>query len=224
MIPMTPERFYKLKSVLDRRQPDLTVLADEVHKSHNIAAILRTCDAVGVYQAHAISPHGAIRRHHMVSGGSRRWVDLVIHSSIDEALDTLRHDHWRLIAAHPTASAKDYRDVDYTQKTAIFLGAERDGLEPDLVAAADEIIAVPMEGLVASLNVSVATALILYEAQRQRRAAGLYETSRLPADEYATTLFEWAYPDIAARCRRRGRKYPNLTNDGYLAENPLQPD
>jgi len=221
---MTPERFYKLKSVLDRRQPDLTVLADEVHKSHNIAAILRTCDAVGVYQAHAISPHGAIRRHHMVSGGSRRWVDLVIHSSIDEALDTLRHDHWRLIAAHPTASAKDYRDVDYTQKTAIFLGAERDGLEPDLVAAADETIAVPMEGLVASLNVSVATALILYEAQRQRRAAGLYETSRLPADEYATTLFEWAYPDIAARCRRRGRKYPNLTNDGYLAENPLQPD
>ena len=221
---MTPERFYKLKSVLDRRQPDLTVLADEVHKSHNIAAILRTCDAVGVYRAHAISPSGAIRRHHMVSGGSRRWVDLVIHSSIHEALDTLRRDNWRLIAAHPSASAKDYRDVDYTQRTAIFLGAERDGLEPDLVAAADEIIAVPMEGLVASLNVSVATALILYEAQRQRRAAGLYETSRLPADEYATTLFEWAYPDIAARCRRRGRKYPTLTNDGYLAENPLQPD
>ena len=104
---MTPERFYKLKSVLDRRQPDLTVLADEVHKSHNIAAILRTCDAVGVYQAHAISPGGAIRRHHMVSGGSRRWVDLVIHPSIHEALDTLRRDHWRLIAAHPSASAKE---------------------------------------------------------------------------------------------------------------------
>lgn len=221
MTRMTPERFDKLKAVLDRRQPDLTILADDVHKSHNIAAVLRTCDAVGVHRVHAVSPGGEIRRHHMVSGGSRRWVDLVVHSNAEQALTALREAGWRLIAAHPGESSRDYRDVDYTDKLAVLLGAELDGLTPHLVKAADETIAIPMEGMVASLNVSVAAALILYEAQRQRRAAGLYQSSRLPTDEYTTTLFEWAYPEIAERCRKRGISYPTLKEDGSLAENPF---
>ena len=218
---MTPERFQKLRAVLERRQPDLTVLADDVHKSHNIAAVLRTCDAVGIHRIHAISPRGEMRRHHMVSGGSRRWVEMEIHEDVDEALEQLRNTGWRLVAAHPTETATDYREVDYTSKTAILLGAELDGLTPRLVEEADLTVTVPMEGMVASLNVSVAAALILYEAQRQRRAAGLYETSRLPADELRTTLFEWAYPEIAERCRQRGIPYPELAEDGSLTRNPL---
>jgi tRNA (guanosine-2'-O-)-methyltransferase len=75
--------------------------------------------------------------------------------------------------------------------------------------------------MVASLNVSVAAALILYEAHRQRRVAGLYETSRLSRGTYDTTLFEWAYPEIAKRCRQKGQPYPELTADGGLATNPL---
>ena len=218
---MTPERFDKLKGVLRRRQPDLTVLADDVHKSHNIAAVLRTCDAVGVYRVHAVSPGGEMRRHHMVSGGSRRWVELVIHATVDQAVTTLRKEGWRMVAAHPGESSLDYRALDYTDKIAVLLGAELEGLTPKLVEAADETIAIPMEGMVASLNVSVAAALILYEAQRQRREAGLYEASRLPREDYDTTLFEWAYPEIAERCRKRGIDYPSLTDDGSLAENPL---
>ena len=221
MTRMTPKRFAKLKAVLDRRQPDLTVLADDVHKSHNIAAVLRTCDAVGVYRVHAISPRGEIRRHHMVSGGSRRWTDMVIHADVDQALTALRKEGWRLVAAHPGAASRDYREVDYTDKLAVVLGGELEGLTPCLVKAADETVAIPMEGMVASLNVSVAAALILYEAQRQRRAAGLYQASRLPTDEYTTTLFEWAYPEIAGRCRKRSISYPTLRDDGSLAENPF---
>ena len=218
---MTPQRFHKLKAVLARRQPDLTVLADDVHKSHNISAVLRTCDAVGVHRLHAVSPSGELRRHHMVSSGSRRWVDIVIHPSVGAAVAALRAQDWRLVAAHPGALT-DYRAVDYTRKTAVVLGAELDGLAPRLLEAADDTVAIPMEGMVASLNVSVAAALILYEAQRQRRAAGLYAASRLPAAEYRATLFEWAYPEIAARCRGRGIAYPALTDDGLLTENPLR--
>jgi len=221
---MTPERFNKLRAVLDRRQPDLTILADDVHKSHNIAAVLRTCDAVGVHRVHAVSPGGEIRRHHMVSGGSRRWVEMVIHPDVEQALSALRKEGWRLLAAHPGERSRDYREIDYTDRLAVLLGAELEGLTPRLVEAADETIAIPMEGMVASLNVSVAAALILYEAQRQRRAAGLYQSSRLPNDEYAATLFEWAYPEIAQRCRRRGVSYPVLAEDGSLTENPLQRD
>lgn len=219
---MTPERFEKLKGVLRRRQPDLTVLADDVHKSHNIAAVLRTCDAVGVQRLHAVSPGGELRRYHMISGGSRRWVDVVSHPDVDTAVTALREKGWRLIAAHPGPQSCDYRAVDYTGKLAVVLGAELAGLTPRVVEAADETVAVPMEGMVGSLNVSVAAALILYEAQRQRREAGLYGTCRLPRGEYEDTLFEWAYPEIASRCRERGLAYPPLNEDGSMAENPLR--
>jgi len=218
---MTPERFHKLKETLTRRQPDLTVLAADVHKAHNISAVLRTCDATGVYRMHAVSPGGEVRRHHMISGGSRRWVDTKIHEDFDQAAQNLRDDGWLLIAAHPGDRAKDYRSIDYTKKTAIVLGSELEGLTPEAVNAADDTLALPMEGMVASVNVSVAAAVILYEAQHQRRAAGMYEKSRLSQAEFNTTLFEWSYPEIAERCRVRGKPYPDLTADGVMKTNPL---
>jgi tRNA (guanosine-2'-O-)-methyltransferase len=88
-------------------------------------------------------------------------------------------------------------------------------------ALADEHVVIPMRGMVDSLNVSVANALILYEAARQREAAGLYDYSRLDPDEYAYTLFEWCYPDIARRCREQRVPYPKLDSDGYFNDNPL---
>ncbi len=218
---MTPERFHKLRDVLTRRQPDLTVLAADIHKSHNISAVLRTCDATGIHRLHAVSPGGQLRRHHMVAGGSKRWVDIKIHPGLSEAMQSLRDDNWLLVAAHASDRARDYRDIDYTRKVAIVLGSELDGLSPEAVSAADEAIALPLEGMVASLNVSVAAAIILYEAQRQRRAAGLYEKSRLSRDEFESTLFQWSYPEIAERCRARGQPYPDLTDDGVLKSNPL---
>jgi tRNA (guanosine-2'-O-)-methyltransferase len=216
---MTPERFAKLREALSRRQPDLTVLADGVNKSHNISAILRTADAVGIGRIHAISVSGALRRHHMIAGGAKQWVEVALYPSIDVATAKLKQEGWRLLAAQPGANARDFRDVDYTAKVAILVGAELGGLSAPAVAAADELVCIPMLGLGRSLNVSVAAAILLMEAARQRRAAGLYEHSRLDPQEFARTLFAWAYPEIAALCRARGEPYPALTADGYLASN-----
>jgi tRNA (guanosine-2'-O-)-methyltransferase len=110
--------------------------------------------------------------------------------------------------------------VDYTLPTALLLGPENEGLSPDAVAAADRVVRIPMVGAVTSLNVSVAAAIILYEAQRQRLAAGLYDESRLDPDLARTTLFEWAYPRIASLCRRRRVEYPRLGSDGELLDEP----
>lgn len=218
---MTPERFLKIKTVLGRRQPDLTVLTDSVHKSHNISAILRTCDAVGIHRVHAVSSGGDLRRHHMISGGSQRWVDVVVHTSSEEATSILKSQGWRLVAAHPEDSAKDYRDIDYTQKVAIIFGSELEGLTPNITKKVDDVIAIPTNGFVASLNVSVAAALILFEARHQRETQGLYDQSRLSCEEFNNTLFEWAYPQIAERCRMRDQPYPALTQDGALKTNPF---
>jgi tRNA (guanosine-2'-O-)-methyltransferase len=218
---MTPERFAKLKGALDRRQPDLTVYMDAVNKSHNVSAIIRTADAVGVHRLHAISTGGSLRRHHMIAGGANHYVGLTLHSSTAAALSALRADGWRLVAAHAGPKARDYRDVDYTAKVAIMVGAELVGLSEAALAVADTEVAIPMHGLGTSLNVSVAVGAILLEAERQRRAAGRYDATRLSPAEYERTLFEWCYPEIAERCRQLNREYPGLRADGMMATNPL---
>ena len=218
---MTPERFAKLQRALDRRQPDLTVFMDAVNKSHNFSAIIRTADAVGIQRLHTISEGDALRRHHMIAGGTKHWVAVTLHRSTKAALATLRAEGWRLVAAHGGEKTRDYRNVDYTAKVAIMVGAELIGLSDAARAEADEHIAIPMHGLGTSLNVSVAVGVILAEAERQRVAAGLYARARLTPEERERTLFEWSYPDIAERCRTHGRAYPALAADGTLASNPL---
>jgi tRNA (guanosine-2'-O-)-methyltransferase len=218
---MTPERFSKLSQILSARQPDLTVLMENVHKTHNIAAVLRTCDAVGVFEANAVSDEGEIPRHHMVSGGTRRYVRVRLHDSIGSACDRLQAEGFQVVAAHFSPGAVDYRAVDYTRPTAILMGSELWGVTEAAAAHADRHVTIPMSGVVQSLNVSVAAALLLYEARRQREAAGMYETCRLPDSVYRDTLFEWSHPDIASRCREKGLPYPALTVDGDLAENPF---
>jgi tRNA (guanosine-2'-O-)-methyltransferase len=218
---MTPERFAKLRSALARRQPDLTVYMDAVNKSHNVSAIIRTADAVGVHRLHALTTGGALRRHHMIAGGAKHYVALTLHGSTAAALTALRAHGWRLVAAHAGAGVRDYRDVDYTAKVALMVGAELVGLSDAALAAADERVAIPMHGLGTSLNVSVAVGILLLEAERQRRMAGLYETSRLTPAEWDAALFEWCYPDVAERCRQLGRAYPPLTEVGMMEWNPL---
>lgn len=212
---MTPERFHRLEAILARRQPDLTVLMDRVHKPHNFSAVLRTCDAVGVFQARVV-PTEDFQAAHDTAGGSSRYVRVVQHETLGNALAALRADGFQVVAAHPAPDSVEFRAVDYTRPTALLLGTELDGLSVEAVAAADRCVNVPMYGAVESLNVSVAAAVILYEAQRQREEAGLYDDPRLPDDVARRTLFEWAYPRIADLCRRRGVGYPDLGEDGEI--------
>lgn len=220
---MTPERFQTLKAALARRQPDLTVLAENVHKPHNVAALLRSCDAVGVYELNAVSPTGAFERPHMVAGGTGAWVRVRLHADITAAATDLKRSQYQILAAHFSGESVDYRAPDYTRPTAILLGSELFGVSAEAAALADAHVTIPMRGLAASLNVSVAAALLLYEAARQREAAGLYAAVRLPPAEFERTLFEWAHPRIAALCRRRGLPYPPLDADGELLAHPFGP-
>ncbi|NND59186.1 MAG: tRNA (guanosine(18)-2'-O)-methyltransferase TrmH [Gammaproteobacteria bacterium] len=215
---MTPQRLAILRRALDRRQPDLTLLAENTQKTHNIAALLRTCDAVGVSELHAVADE-PVRRHHMVSAGSHKRVPVIRHASESDALAQLRSNGLRLLAAHLSPSAVDFREVDYTQPCAIIVGSELFGVSATAAQLADQHIRIPMKGLVESLNVSVAAALVLYEALRQRERAGLYDRCRLDRQTYDRLLFEWGYPRIAHRCRQLGVPYPRLADDGSIVEN-----
>jgi tRNA (guanosine-2'-O-)-methyltransferase len=119
-----------------------------------------------------------------------------------------------------SASAVDYRSCDFTGPTALVLGAEKWGLSPEAAALVDQAVTIPMRGMVQSLNVSVATATLLFEALRQRQAAGLVPEAGegLEPEQYRRLLFEWAYPQVAAWCAREGRPYPALDGEGAIAE------
>ncbi len=210
MPPMTPERLEKLKHILNSRQPDLTVLMDRVHKKHNLAAILRTCDAVGAMELHAVVPRGMYIGNPKAMAGSKRWVELKRHRSGEEGCSHLRQRGFQLIAAHADPQAKDFRDIDFTKPTALMMGSELTGMSDAMLAAADEHVFIPMHGMVQSLNVSVSAALILYEAERQRKLAGMYGERRIQDEVYARLLFEWAWPQIARYCREHDLPYPRM--------------
>ncbi len=213
---MSATRLQRMRATLDRRQPDLGVLLDGVHKSHNISAILRTCDAVGVPEIGAVWPGERVRVHSHIAGGAARWVDVTPYVTVAEAVAVAHGAGQRVYAAHFSTRARDFRAMDYVRPCTVLLGSELDGVGTEAAALADEHITIPMAGLGASLNVPVAAAVILFEAQRQREAAGLYQRCGLDPERYRRTLFEWLQPRVAADCQRRGLAYPDLDDGGHV--------
>ncbi len=214
---MTPERLKRITNMLKHRQPDLTVCMEQVHKPHNLAAVVRTCDAVGVNNVHAVWS----TRHTKVSGstatGSQNWVKVHSHDDIQAAVKELKAQGMQILATNLSDKAVDFREIDYTKPTAILMGQEKFGISEEALALADQDIIIPMVGMVQSLNVSVATATILYEAQRQRENAGMYAGEcQLPAEEQHRILFEGGHPIYAQACRRKGLAYPPLDEEGQI--------
>lgn len=215
---MTPERFQRIHEVLATRQPDLTVCMEEVHKPNNVSAIIRTADAVGVHKVHAVWPKSNMRVLSNTSAGARNWVELDVHDSMIDAVSSLKAQGMQVLATNLSDTAIDFREVDYTKPTAIILGGEKNGITPEALAMADQDIIIPMVGMVQSLNVSVASALILYEAQRQRQNAGMYQRERtqLPDETVHRILFERGHPVLAKVAKRKGLAYPPLDADGQI--------
>ncbi len=217
---MTPERFARLRRVLEGRQPDLTVLMDGVHKPYNLSAVARSCDAVGVLELHAVPAADPKPLNRQVSAGTSKWIPMHLHETTEGATRELRRQGFTLVAAHTDPGAVDFREVDFTRPTAIVVGSELHGLSDSTLGQVDQTVFVPMVGMVRSLNVSVATAILLYEAQRQRQAAGMYSAPRLPPERFEALLFEWAHPEIARGCRAAGLAYPALDDEGEVIEMP----
>tara|TARA_B110000438_G_scaffold39849_1_gene39771 strand:+ start:538 stop:1188 length:651 start_codon:yes stop_codon:yes gene_type:complete len=214
---MTPERFQKIKDILNKRQPDLTVVLDNVHKPHNLAAIIRSCDAIGISDIHGISSNEQKVGVNLKSAsGSNHWVNLHIHHSMPNVISELKQSGFSIYAANDSAKAIDYRKVDYTKPSVIVLGAELDGILPETLDMVDEEIKIPIQGMVESLNVSVANAVILFEAQRQRLQVGLYEKCRLDKNTVEKLLFEFSYPEAAKVYQSKGDPYPELDTEGQI--------
>ncbi len=212
---MLPERYQRTKRILLQRQMDLTVCVEHVHKPKNFSAIVRTCDAVGIHRIHAVWD-GKTRMRRGTSQGSHKWLRVQRHESLASAQQAMRQQKMQILVTQLCDDAVDFREIDYTQPTAIILGQENYGASEEAIACADKKIIIPMQGMVQSLNVSVAAALILYEAQRQRQAAGMYDQPTIPEQELDALLFENGYPDMYKQWLKKDLPLPKIGEQGEV--------
>lgn len=213
---MTPERYQRIREMLAKRQTDLTVCLENVHKPHNVSAVVRTCDAIGIHKVHAVWEN----QYRVRSGtamGSQQWVNVDTHENVTDAIGALKAQNMQVLVTHLSDKAVDFRDIDYTRPTAILFGQEKYGVTDEAIAMCDQDIVIPMVGMVQSLNVSVAAALVLYEAQRQRQIAGMYDVQHLSEEECQRMLFEGGYPVLTKVCKRKGIPYPPIDEQGQIA-------
>ncbi len=219
-MPLLPRRFERLKTVLDSRMDDLTVLLENVHKPHNLSAILRSCDAVGVLEAHAINQATSSPTYNKTAKGSQKWVKVINHDNIKNAISNLKRKGFQVYGTSLDTNSYDYRDCDFCDPTVFLLGTEKFGLSRDACELTDRNLYIPMEGMVESLNVSVAAAILLFEAIRQRKVSGKLPKNGegLSKKIYKERLFEWSYPDVAKWCKNIGRTYPDLNETGEIIE------
>lgn len=215
---MSPERFARINALLDKRQPDLTLCLESVHKDHNLSAVVRTADAVGIHEIHAVWFDKKGRVAGGTAMGSQNWVRVHHYqeSCSTATLKALQEQGMQVLVTNLSANSVDFREVDYTKPTCIVLGQEKHGVTPEAIALADHEIVIPMVGMAQSLNVSVAAAVVLYEAQRQREAKGCYAEPRLSAAERHRVLFEGGHPIFAKLCKRKNIPYPAMDDTGQI--------
>jgi tRNA (guanosine-2'-O-)-methyltransferase len=188
----TEERLNKITRVIRSRQFSLNVVLENIHDPHNVSAIFRTCDAAGIPEISLLYNNEEFPKISKVSSASAmKWVKTKKYSDTAQCFEALRGRGYRIYATALANGSKNLYDLDLTKKTAFVMGNEHRGVSEEAAGLADELISIPMYGMIQSLNVSVATAVICYEALRQRLSNGMYSKSELTEDELNCLIDEW---------------------------------
>ena len=191
---MTPERRDKLYAVLSRRQPDITVVLENVFDPHNISAVMRTCDAVGVQDIFILNTR--IPRHKKwgakSSSSAAKWLTVHQYENVEECFYTLRKRYSKILTTHLSTDAISLYEIDMTESIALVFGNEHNGVSEEIRALADGNFVIPQAGIIRSLNISVACAVTLYEAYRQKNNAGHYNRDNMVDVMKQGLLEEWS--------------------------------
>ncbi|HKI78961.1 MAG TPA: RNA methyltransferase [Ignavibacteriaceae bacterium] len=189
----TEKRKSKIEKVVKARQPSLTVVFENIHDPHNVSAIFRTCDAVGIPRVSLVYNIDKFPKIGKKSSASAfKWIEKEKYKTVEECYNNLHQKGFKIYASSISDGAKNLYDFDLTEKVAIVLGNEHSGVSEEAAKFADEIFLIPMQGMVQSLNVSVAAAVILYEALRQRKEKGMYESSEMNEEELENMIKIWS--------------------------------
>ncbi len=190
---LTERRLEKITRVVKARQYSLRVVMENVHDPHNVSAIFRSCDAVGVPKVTLLYTVEDFPKISKVSSSSaNKWIEKERFNDTKVCFDSLRKEGFKIYSTMLDENAESIYDIDFTEKIAIVMGNEHRGVSDEAAKLSDKTIYIPMRGMIQSLNVSVATAVILYEAQRQRALKGMYDKSELSEEEIEKIIEEWS--------------------------------
>lgn len=194
---MTPERTDRLETVLSKRQPDLTVVLENVFDPHNISAVMRTCDAVGIQEIfilnHKIPPHrkwGA-----KSSSSAAKWLTIHQFTDATSCFNAVRKNYSKIYTTHLSSDAVSLHALNLTQSVALVFGNEHSGVSDEIIAMADGNFIIPQVGIIKSLNISVACAVSVYEAYRQKELAGHYQQQKLQGNQLEQLKTLWGFID-----------------------------
>ncbi len=192
---MTPQRRERLLSVLRKRQPDLTVVLENVFDPHNISAVMRTCDAVGIQELYVLT--NKIPRHKKwgarSSSSAAKWLTVHQYEDAEACFKEIRNKYEKIYTTHLSSDAVSLYDINFSGSVALVFGNEHNGVSEEIRAMADGNFLIPQMGIIQSLNISVACAVSIYEALRQKTNAGHYNQQRLPDETFNTLLDEWGF-------------------------------
>lgn len=190
---MTIERRQKIESVLSKRQNDLTVVLENVFDPHNISAVMRSCDAVGIQEIYVLNTK--IPRHKKwgarSSSSAAKWLTVHQFENTDECFTELRKKYSTILTTHLSTDAVSLYQLDLAKSVALVFGNEHSGVSEEIIKLADGNFIIPQVGMIRSLNISVACAVSLYEAFRQKQNAGHYQNQKLAAAEYSSLFNQW---------------------------------
>lgn len=196
-LTMTPEREEKLRKVLNHRQPDVTVVMENVNDPHNIMAVARSCDSIGVQTMHIIhdetkSGFNRERKGSKSSASANKWVDFIDYDSTEECFRQLQNQGFLIFCTHLGAKSKEIYELDFTKKVALVFGNEKHGISSEALQLSDGNFIIPQVGMIQSLNISVACAVSLYEVFRQRKEEKFYQQRQLSEQEYQLIFERWS--------------------------------
>ncbi len=197
---MTPERKQRITSVLDKRQDNLIIVLENVFDPHNISAVMRTCDAVGVQDVYVLNTRIPLHKKWGAKSSSSAAQWLTIHQYADArtCFDHLRSKVDHIFTTHLSSDAVSLYEMDLTGRIALVFGNEHSGVSEEILALSDGNFIIPQVGIIQSLNISVACAVTLYEAFRQKDAVGQYARPGLAVAQYDQLLKEWSRGQLSA--------------------------
>jgi tRNA (guanosine-2'-O-)-methyltransferase len=192
---MTPERKARLTHVLNNRQPGLAVVMENVNDPHNISAVMRTCDAVGIQDIYILNtkipPHKKFGP--KSSSSAAKWLSIHHFDDTAACVAELRKHYKKILTTHLAGDSVNLYEIDFTESTVLVFGNEHDGVSGEIRALADGNFLIPQMGIIQSLNISVACAVSIYEAMRQKKQAGQYDQPSLPVERRDQLMQEWGF-------------------------------
>ncbi len=190
---MTPERKNKLTAVLEKRQPDLAVVMENVFDPHNIAAVMRSCDAVGVQDIYIIHTRIPTQKKWgaRTSSSAKKWLSIHTFEDVGACFRILRARYDAIYTTCLEGPSEILQQMDFTRSVALIFGNEKTGVSAEACRLADANFIIPQVGMIRSLNISVACAVTLYEAYRQKSLAGHYDHPKLQPAAMQTIKKQW---------------------------------